>query len=174
MALKRKHILSVVIGVPLVLLAAAIVYWIFWIDPGYMRVAQLEKQWRTESIAALQAARTTDQLEQAVGRLGVYVPLADGSWIAISYHDTHSGTIASLAIARDSGDNWYESTEHYCGSLRGLTLRIEQEQAQVPMDERSLTEVPCDEGDLCDLYRSADLDEARAFLQQIGFTPFEP
>ena len=72
---------------------------------------------RQEALTILSAAKTTYEVEQAVGNLGIFIPLRDGSWIAIRYRDTHRGYLASLAIARDSGGNWYESDHHYCGEF---------------------------------------------------------
>jgi hypothetical protein len=64
------------------------------------------------------ADSATTNLETAVGPLGTVLLLRDGSWLAIRYKDSHAYPAWSLAVARDSGGTWFESTEHFYGSFR--------------------------------------------------------
>ena len=73
---------------------------------------------RWESKRLLAAAKTTNELTEAVGKLGCFLTFPDNSWMAIRYRDTHGGILASSAIVRDSGGTWFESTEHYCAAVR--------------------------------------------------------
>jgi hypothetical protein len=86
---------------------------LFWIYDPYVWPREV----RTESKALLLAARTSEDLKQAIGPYGAFVAAGDGSWIAIRYRDTHAGHILSLALALDSEGHWYESRRHFCGSL---------------------------------------------------------
>lgn len=70
---------------------------------------------RQQSQRLLAAASTQQQLKEAVGSLGAFFSFPDDSWMAIRYRDSHAGGIWSVAIARDSGGNWYQSREHFCG-----------------------------------------------------------
>ncbi len=78
-----------------------------------------------ESRRVLAAASTAQQLQAAVGSLGVFYTFPDRSWLAIRYRDSHA-SIWSVAVARDSGGNWYESREHFCAafSVAQLEQRI--------------------------------------------------
>jgi hypothetical protein len=91
---------------------AALALMVFVLEP-------MTWKWRVrrESLSILGAATSTNALLEAVGHLGIFISLQDGSWIAIRYRDTHGGRIDSMAIARDSGGGWFESTEHYCATV---------------------------------------------------------
>ena len=73
-----------------------------------------------EAKRLLSSASTQQQLQAAVGPLGTVYSFPDNSWLAIHYRDSHGGGIWSIAIARDSGGNWYESREHFCGAFNAV------------------------------------------------------
>ena len=68
---------------------------------------------RSEAMTALSAAKTKADLEKA----GFFIPVGESEWIAIDYHDTHSGRIDSIAVALTSEGHWLESGRHFCGAF---------------------------------------------------------
>ena len=109
----------------------------------YPLSAQREaREAQREARRLLSAASTSQELQQAVGSLGMFYTFPDGSWLAIRYSDSHTNGIWSIAVARDSGGNWYQSQEHFCGTFR-FVRDLQQrsldfgEPAEVPSDERS-------------------------------------
>lgn len=84
-----------------------------WMEPAIHL-----NRWQSQIISKLEAAKTEDDVRTLTRPLGVYIQRADASWIAICYHDTHSGGIASRAIALDSGGAWFRSRYHFCGELK--------------------------------------------------------
>ncbi len=166
-----KRILHGILAIALLL-----VLWPFVVDPAmwHWRVRQ-------ESVAILSAAESPSDLQQAVGSLGIFIPLHDGSWIAIRYRDTHAGRLYSLAIARDSGGNWYKSTYHFCGSFN--IYRIErkwQEDDQLERAESGETgPSPAirSKGSetlatLDAVFSAPSLESGRRQLLKLGFKPF--
>ncbi|MEZ6163331.1 MAG: hypothetical protein R3B67_02735 [Phycisphaerales bacterium] len=65
-----------------------------------------------ETLASSDSFQTLEQNE-SVRLFGTM----DGPWVAIMYADSHSKVFASIAIARDSYGNWYQSYHHFCGSF---------------------------------------------------------
>ncbi len=136
---------------------------------------------RRESIATLTAAKTTNGVQNAVGRLGVFIPIRDGSWIAIRYRDTHAFTVASLAVAHDSGGGWYESDHHFCGafaSYRQDRRRMDEIRSElVKLGEVETNVITSARPDIfltLDAIASADsLEDARAQLLKLGFEPLK-
>ena len=124
---------------------------------------------RREAQRLLSAASTPQQLQEAVGRLGALYTFPDGSWLAIRYRDSHGGGIWSLAIARDSGGNWYQSREHFCGAFSGVRhmhqLALAAGEPFQPSDERSRW--------ILDLGSSPDLQTARQRLTSHYFTQLQ-
>ena len=117
MRIFKRILLGLVAAVLLLILL------IFVVDPAswHWRV-------RREFLSILSAAKTTNELQSAVGHWGVLISLRDGSWIAIRYRDTHAGRIESLAIARDSGGSWFESDHHFCGAFSNY--RVERQRQE--------------------------------------------
>jgi hypothetical protein len=136
---------------------------------------------RRESIATLSAAKTTNELQQAVGGLGIFIPIRDGSWIAIRYRDTHAGRIASLAVARDSGGSWFESDYHFCGAFAGYRHErrsmeeIRSELAKLGETDTNLTtRARSDTAAALDAtYSAASLEDGRQQLSKLGFEPLK-
>lgn len=83
-----------------------------FIDPLFAR-------WEAQRI--LSAAASPEALQRAVGPLGAFFTFPDGSWVAIRYRDSHAGGLWSVAIARDSGGQWYQSREHFCGAFSSFS-----------------------------------------------------
>ena len=149
------------------------------------RSPHLYRKWKSESIAALQAAHSTAELTNAVGSLGLYIALTNGGWIAIRYRDTHSLPIVSCAIARDSDGGWFESNRHFCGSLSSWPRHREQvageEELRRTVPDLFTNSAPQTEApsgsfpsyrEMMMIESAADLGSARAALQKIGFSPF--
>ena len=67
------------------------------------------------ALNALSRASDVDELNEAVGSLGIVLTYPDG-WLAIAYKDSHH-IPWSLAVAMDSKRRIYRSTEHFCGRL---------------------------------------------------------
>jgi hypothetical protein len=149
------------------------------------RMPHLYREWKSESIAALEDARSMADLTNAVGTLGLYIPLTNGNWIAIRYRDTHSLRIISCAIARDSGGGWFESNRHFCGSLSSWPRHKDEVAGEeelrrtapdlltnhVPRPDASTSLFPS-YGEMLAIESAPDLAHARAALQRIGFSPF--
>ena len=77
-----------------------------------------EEGYSSESIHILKQVQDANDLKDAVGRQGVYIVFSDNSWLALRYRDTHLGIGGSSAIVRDSEDNWFGSSEHFCGTFQ--------------------------------------------------------
>ena len=77
---------------------------------GRFRLPRVER----DAAAELAACTTRSDFDDAVGDLGVVLDIADGSWIAIRYDDSHYYCYSS-ATAVDSDGRWYRSREHFCG-----------------------------------------------------------
>jgi hypothetical protein len=122
---------------------------------------------RREAQRLLSAASTSQQLQDAVGPLGMFCTFPDGSWLAIRYCDSHAGGIWSIAVARDSGGIWYQSREHFCGAF-SMVRQLQQlssalgEAADAPSDERSRW--------IQQLSASPDLQTARQRITSRYFT----
>jgi hypothetical protein len=135
---------------------------------------------RRESVAALSAAKTTNELQQVVGVLGVFIPIRDGSWVAIRYRDTHAGRIASLAVARDSGGNWFESDHHFCGAFAAYRERLRMEEIRSELAKLGETDTNLTTSARSDTFvaldaitSAASLDDARKQLSKLGFEPLK-
>ena len=159
-ALRISIIAVVILALPAFFLYALVIYPV--IRPTL---------WRWESTSALQNANDEASLRKAVGGLGAFVPLQDGSWIAIRYNDTHAGSNDSLAIARDSAGGWFESTHHYCAELGGFGRWVEAQESGDPLEIEMFEGMTFDNGhgDLRDIYTAPDLASARAALLAAGF-----
>jgi hypothetical protein len=163
---------------------------------GFIVPAAWYSTTRIKSISVLKAAESTNQLTDAVGPLGLFLSLTNGSWLAIRYTDTHSGAavifwpwaiVCSSAVARDSGGGWLESDRHFCGSLKywprrkdsveGM-LEAQQEHPELftnrfsPADSES-PNLP-KYAEMMALETAPDLAAAREALKQIGFKPLDP
>jgi hypothetical protein len=137
---------------------------------------------RQESVTLLKRAQSITELTNAVGYLGVFIPLTNGCWIAIRYRDSHSGGIRSCAVARDSGGGWFESDRHFCGSLQHWPRMKDDVAADEEMkrfDPQSFTNrvsrADSDNGmfpsyrEMIAIESAADLTSARRALRKIGF-----
>jgi len=134
---------------------------------------------RRESLSALATASSSNELRQAVGDLGIFIPIRDGSWIAIRYRDSHAGRIASLAIARDSGGGWFESDVHFCGAFNAYNHErqsldeIRSELARLGETDTNMTSRARSEifVALDTIYAARSLQAARQPLLKLGFEP---
>jgi len=94
----RKYIRISLVAILLVLIGGHL-YPIFL--PDWHAYWQRRKA-EAKSFEILRNASTKAELEDAVGELGLFVPLPDGEWIAIRYRDSHRNRIWSSSVARDS------------------------------------------------------------------------
>lgn len=126
---------------------------------------------RLESIELLAGAPTVDALDEAVGPLGVVLRLADGSWIAIAYRDSHSAAnYFSSSVALCSDGTWLESDEHYCGELGGYRSmrRQARELSNAGIDASSFDEFFAGQR-LTSVESAPDLAHAKTQLLDLGF-----
>ncbi len=150
--------------------ACALLVTLCFILPDPDRVAS-----RAESLRLLRNAETRAELEQAVGDLGVFLPLKDGPWIAIRYRDSHGWPMWSQAIARDSGGQWYESREHFCGVFLGYrqypsTIReMVQYDIAAGRDTAPTTRLFAPSPEIDAVGSAPDLPTARTALIKLGF-----
>ena len=121
--------------------------------------------------AILGAARSPEQLRAAVGQLGAFYALRDGSWVAIRYSDQHGMMGYSCATACDSAGRWYGTTYHFCGRFAAFRQReseLKKSRGQAPPDPD--TQLQQQDTELFALANAPNLDSARAVLFQLGFT----
>lgn len=158
-------------------LLAALVIVLFVFEP-------MTWQWRVRkgSVSILRAAQSTNELRDAVGYLGIFIPQQNGSWIAIRYRDTHAGRVESLAIARDSGGGWFESTNHFCGTFliyqreqaREEALRVELSRIGEP-DAGNISSNRSERMRILDeMHAATSLDDGRKGLLKLGMVPLKP
>ena len=101
---------TLLIIVPLIAVSLTPVY---WAATSGSRARKAAERWSFQMLAR---ARSTGQLLDAVGELGVVLTPGDGDWIAIRYTDSHSVPWSS-AVAHTSDDRWWVSSRHFCGTL---------------------------------------------------------
>lgn len=140
--------------------------------------------WRAESIERLSTAVSPSEFRTTCSTM---LFLADGSWIAIHYRDSHANEMASLSVAVDSDGEWHESRVHYCGLFSGYNFHREVIDAMRQARENPanagrqewIDDVVRSEDQLADLnYKdlmgiesASDLASARQTLQKMGFAP---
>ena len=178
MIMKRWTKISLGLGCALVLPPLAFFFWLTVLDCFPLNVMWSNRT-SHESKQLLLAARTTNELAQAVGQLGHFLSYPDHSWVAIRYRDTHSGMLASSAVVRDSGDAWFESTVHYCGAFSGgmhniyRILEMDRELRELgetnsPANTRSGHDL-----EILNLVTATNLAAARKNLEAMGFKRIE-
>jgi hypothetical protein len=117
------------------------------------------------SVRLLQAAKTMNELDKAVGDRGIVLTFPDGTWMAIRYIDRHEPTEAffSSAVARDSENGWFHSDYHFCGYLAAYRHTI--------MGKQGRTEADIDTNfkGIHTVATSADLATARKNLKALNF-----
>ena len=166
-----KRIMKI-IAATVLLLVAAFALFLFVIHPLIWRARV-----KHESIQILEAAQTTNDFAEAVGRLGIFLTFPDESWIAIRYRDSHSGGVNSFAVARDSEGTWYQSSDHYCG--RFLNYRAEAERhveinaAFREMGSSETYDLNPYFTEVHTIANSHDLEQARNNLLAMGFKKME-
>ena len=90
---------ATLVSVVFVLIAGTIAIATWWLHEMHQSESLRQAQRaQVESVATLRLANTMDELEAAVGPLGVVLRLQDGGWVAIRYLDSHAGTIWSSAV----------------------------------------------------------------------------
>ncbi len=106
-----------------------------------------------------------NELDKAVGDLGIVLTFPDGTWIAIRYLDRHEPAEAffSTAVARDSADGWFHSDHHFCGSLNAYRHTIVGKQGLAKADIDSTFE------GIHAVATSPDLATARKNLKALNF-----
>ncbi len=122
---------------------------------------QRSQEFERESFAILNATKTQEDIQAAVGDLGYVFHLSNGKWVAIRYRDSHEWPIASSAVALDSSGNWWVSREHFCGRFRAFGRK---HQAAGDLKELIAT-FPL----LTQLAQAPSLDTAHAALTRLGF-----
>jgi len=115
-----------------------------------------------ESFEVLSTAHTQQELQEAVGDLGLMISLKNGDWIAIRYRDKHSGMIWSSSVARDSGGAWFVSDFHFCGTFSAYRHAKER---MFGLEQFS---------DIRAIDEAKDLETARRLLVELGFRPALP
>lgn len=142
--------------------------------PGYLAAVLGPPLDRAKAHRVLIAAKTQDQLQEAVGSLGAVFLLQDGSWIAIRYTDSHAYPGYSCAVALDSNGHWFYSRHHFCGRFR-IYQQTEKRLRQLAVaggdDESSIDEdLKAHDPELHALATAATLEAAHAQLRAMGFT----
>jgi hypothetical protein len=125
-------------------------------------------------------------VSEAIGRGGTVLSVEDGSWILIRVEPS-SNPKASLAVAVDSGGQWFVSDEHdhlpdrFADYRTVYTQWWRQREAARTGQPHPWPEGAEKEGmlrginpQLSDIEGSATLAEARQKLQRLGFRPAPP
>jgi len=117
-----------------------------------------------DSVRILQAAQTMNELDKAVGDLGIVLTFPDGTWMAIQYHDRHDPIEEwySLAVIRDSEDRWFYSDYHFCGYLASYRHTIMGKQEFTEEDITNFADIHA-------VATSPNLATARKNLKALNF-----
>jgi hypothetical protein len=148
----------------LIILAAVVVGFAF-LTIGWptMERTMERRQAEAESFHVLSKAHTQQELQEAVGDLGLLLSLRGGVWIAIRYVDKHAGMrIWSSSVARDSGGAWFVSDFHFCGKFAAYRHAKER---MVDLEQFS---------DIQAVEEAENLEVARKLLVGLGFRPVPP
>lgn len=152
---------------------------------GVLAASCLSPSWiasastRKGQVRDLSGAHTPETVRNAVGRLGVVLPRKDGSWIAISYKDSHMIPFAySSAIVRTSEGEWMRSTEHFCGAFANYRNQRDlysswRDKAQTDaerLDAESMLQQIGQDTLLDDIERASSMSEATNLLRRMGFS----
>lgn len=173
------------IGTALSGLLVVLFMWISFLYPVFG-----SRHARSEAISRLKAAKSEAELRGAIGGLGLFIESTNGWWIAIRYRDSHAGGIWSVAVAKDSGGQFYESHHHFCGTLSAFGRDWEnysagQKEAHQQTDsvvrEKRLTELEELQGrfiksrfpELLHVAQATNLVEARLQLEKAWFSRIE-
>ena len=147
----------------------------------YFRPKQWRAEHRREAVELLSAAKTPEDLKDAVGNLGAFIAFTNRSWIAIRYHDLHDmPLVLSLAVARDSDGRWFECERHFCGILKHASQYWVGEMEMRKEFPDSFTNRPTSASgnsmpkmeELIPLFAATNLDAARRQLLGIRFREF--
>ena len=137
-------------------------------------LAPLWDKWKFErqSLRLLCKAHGVEELQKAVGPLGIVFKFSDGSWIAIRYKDSHAGPGWSKAIAMDSVGRFYESDFHFCGSF--MVYRKEKQRYKginelLPEEERIRPQFTGILRQIDSIASSPNLPRGREQLLSLGF-----
>jgi hypothetical protein len=147
---------------------------LFIIFPGYVAALIGPVLDQRSARRVLADAKTPDELRSAVGSLGAFFPLRDGSWIAVRYTDAHAAPGYSCAVAYDSGGQWFYSNYHFCGRFRSYS-QIEKQTRELAVAngdseaeiQRSLSHL---DAQIFGLAAATDLVVARELLLKMGFS----
>lgn len=172
-------------GTGLSSLLVALFMWISFLYPVFG-----SRHARSEAISRLKAAKSEAELRDAIGGLGLFLESTNGWWIAIRYRDSHADGIWSVAVAKDSGGQFYESRHHFCGTLSAFGRDWENysagqkeanQQADSAVREQGLTELEELQGrlikgrfpELLRVAQATNLVEARLQLEKAWFKRIE-
>jgi len=145
----------------------------FFLFPGCVVAVVGPPLDRIKARRALSTAKTPEELRAAVGRLGAYFPLRDGSWVAVRYTDTHAAPGYSCAVARDSGGQWFYSSRHFCGRFR-IYFKLENQTRRLATalgesEEQIRQSMARTAPEMFALANATNLVAARAQLLAMGF-----
>jgi hypothetical protein len=127
------------------------------------------------SVRTLSAAKTPEDFHKAVGYYGNFLPLKDGSWVAIRYRDNHAMALWSRAVVRDSGGWWFWSDHHFCGAFMRRNIEHIEKMQKLEREMGGTEEQIAALGsrsDVWQLSQSPTLDTARKKLLEMGFRRF--
>jgi hypothetical protein len=134
---------------------------------------------RNKSIRLLAQAADAEAMEEAVDGLGIIFHLADRSWVAIRYRDSHAHNMWSSGVALDSKGRWYESDRHFCGQFEiyrhqwKRTLEVLKD-PKATKDDKKLYVNEFFEMEPWHVEGSPDLESARDNLLKLGFREYDP
>jgi hypothetical protein len=146
----------------------------FFLFPGFVAAIVGPPLDRIKARRVLSRARSPEELRAAVGSLGAFFPLRDGSWVAVRYTDTHAAPGYSCAVAYDSGGQWLYSNHHFCGRFR-LYFQIENQTRRLATalgesEEQILQSMSRTAPEMFALANATNPVAARKQLLTMGFT----
>jgi hypothetical protein len=147
--------------------------YVFLIEP--LLWERSERKEAFERLDRVHSELERDQFFASKEFTGVGATYSDGKWIAL-YHVERCRQGITVAIARDSEGNWYESKRHYCAIFRAakqdafLTL-MGRQAFESSGDESDLWErdYDGDRGLAASIITTTDYDVAVDCLEKLGF-----
>lgn len=130
------------------------------------------------SMRLLSRAHSREELEKAVGDMGVVLSLRDGQWIAVRYDESEETPEFSNAVARCSDGSWFESTSRHSGRFQIYRKYVKEIELATAAGERGYAasrraelESNASFAELILIERSPDIGSAERALADLAFGP---
>lgn len=162
-----KRLLKVILATILISISAIMLY--ILVAFPVIR-ATWESSTRKESVRILEAVHPTNGRADDVS---LFLTFPDNSWMAFQYRDLHCCGVLSLAIVRDSGGQWFESSHHFCSMFAGYRKDYEMLRLLRESGDPEAAAFSSGYKDIHAVAISQGLQAAREQLLKIGFIPMK-